>query len=133
MQSEMQARAISRIIVSGDWLTVREMADVADQSITNSSACISEWKERGLIFSIQFQGEDYYPSFALDPKRQFFPRPELMPMLTILANRSSWELAFWFDSPNGYLGGRRPKELLATEPENVLLAARMEAQGIGHG
>lgn len=133
MQSEMQARAITRIMESGDWLTAQKMAHVADRSITNPIACISEWKEQGLIFSIQFQGEDYYPGFALDPLRPFLPWPELKSILAILGDRSGWELAFWFSSPNSYLGGRHPKELLATEPENLLFAARMEANGIGHG
>lgn len=133
MQSDMQARAITRIMESGDLLTAQKMANVADRSITNPIACISEWEEQGLIFSIQFQGEDYYPSFVLDPLHQFLPRPELKPILAILGDRSGWDLAFWFSSPNSYLSGRHPKELLATELENVLFAARMEAKGIEHG
>lgn len=133
MQSKMQARAITRIMESGDWVAVQSEPDVEDRSSSNLSARISKWKELGLIFTISFQGEDYYPAFALDPQNDFLPWPGLKLILSSLEDRSGWEIAFWFDSPNSYLGGRRPKELLATDPEIVFFAAQMEVQGIGHG
>lgn len=128
MQSKMQARAINRVMDSGDWLTSQQVAEIADRSTTNPSAHTSKWKKQGQIFSIHHQGRDYYPGYALDPDHQYRPRPELKPILEIFGDRASgWELAFWFDSPNSYLGGQRPKELLATDPEKVRFAALMEA------
>lgn len=133
MQSQMQARAMTRILEGGDWLTGQELADVAGWCAGHPDASLGEWKLQGLIFSIEFEGEEYYPRFAFDPQCQFLPRLELKVVLEILWDRSGWELAFWFDSPNSYLGGRCPKELLADDPEKVLLAARMEKLGVEHG
>lgn len=133
MQNQMQAQAVTRILEGGDWVTVQGFSDVSDRCIGIPSASISEWKMQGLIFSIQFEGEEYYPGYALDPQCQFLPRSGLKTILEILKNRSGWELAFWFDSPNSYLGGRRPKELLPDDPEKVLHAARMEKLGVEHG
>jgi hypothetical protein len=36
-------------------------------------------------------------------------------------------------SDNSFLGGQRPKDVLATAPERVLAAARDELEGSRHG
>lgn len=49
------------------------------------------------------------------------------------ATKSEWGLACWLSGVNGFLGGRRPVDLLATDPELVLSAARDEMAGVQHG
>jgi hypothetical protein len=46
---------------------------------------------------------------------------------------TGWRLAFWFDSPNSYLDGKRPKECLAGDIDQVLFAAEKEVRGVEHG
>jgi uncharacterized protein (DUF2384 family) len=40
---------------------------------------------------------------------------------------SAWQAALWFVGPNGWLGSRRPVDLLESEPDAVVAAARREA------
>lgn len=42
-------------------------------------------------------------------------------------------MAFWFLSANSFLGGKRPQDMLATQPDLVIDAARDEVQGVAHG
>jgi hypothetical protein len=42
-------------------------------------------------------------------------------------------MAYWFLSDNGFLGGKRPQDLLASAPERVIVAAMDEVEGIAHG
>lgn len=55
-------------------------------------------------------------------------------VIEILAkNKDSWGMAYWFRSDNSFLGGKRPQDLLASEPERVIEAAMDEVQEISHG
>lgn len=49
------------------------------------------------------------------------------------AGRDGWAVAWWISSPNSHLDGRRTKDCLATQPDAVLKAARIEAREIQHG
>lgn len=133
MQSKMQDQAKSRIIQSGDWLTLKQVGRGADLHGAELESHSRHWTSQALLFSISIHGEDYYPRYALDAQRYYQPLPALKPILAVFVDWDGWALAFWFDSPNSYLGGQRPKELLASEPEKVLYAAEREVQGIAHG
>ena len=55
-------------------------------------------------------------------------------VIGILAgHKDGWGMAYWFQSVNGFLGGKRPQDLLATDPDRVIAAARDEVQGVLHG
>lgn len=86
-----------------------------------------------MVFSISIHGEDHYPRYAFDAQQRYRPLPALKSILVAFGDWNGWAIAFWFDSPNSYLGGLCPKELLAIEPERVLFAAESEVQGAGHG
>lgn len=134
LQSKMQARAINRIMQSGEWMTAQQVAEVAGRSTTNPSAHTSKWKKQGLIFSIEHKNKEYYPSYALDPDHDYRPYPELKRVLEVFQNMlSGWNLAFWFDSPNSYLGGKRPKSLLVKATDQVCYAAEREVCEDSHG
>ena len=42
-------------------------------------------------------------------------------------------MAYWFRSDNSFLGGKRPQDLLASAPDQVIAAALDEIHGIVHG
>jgi hypothetical protein len=46
--------------------------------------------------------------------------------------KDGWAMAFWFASPNTFLGGKRPKEVLSANPLGVLSAAKEEVSGVVH-
>lgn len=95
------------------------------------AALANKLKARGKIFSVRIppDNRDYYPAFQFDPDTRK-PWPAIAEVLRLLAGkRRGWELAFWFVTENGWLeGDARPVELLATDPEAIVEAARREAE-----
>ena len=55
--------------------------------------------------------------------RDFAPRPAIGEVMRILDPISACGLAAFFESTSSFLNGRRPRELLATDPEAVIAAA----------
>lgn len=69
----------------------------------------------------------YAPSFQFDEKG--CPWPAVARVIQVLGgNTSDWGLALWFAAANGWLDGRRPVDLLASAPEEVVEAAEREAE-----
>jgi hypothetical protein len=133
IEAEMKASAITQILQSGDLITASQVARLAGYSATNPSSQPNRWKKAGLLFAVQHKGTDYYPLYALDPRNSYKPYPAVASVISTLKDKDPWGLAFWFASLNGYLGGKRPQDLLATHPDRILLAAEDEAAGLQHG
>jgi len=84
------------------------------------------WKRERRIFSVAHQGRTYFPGFQFDAEGQ--PRAVIAEVIAALEPCSSeWELALWFAATSGWLGGRRPVDLLESDPEAVVEAAHREA------
>jgi hypothetical protein len=79
------------------------------------------------------KGIDYYPIYALSPEDSYKPYAEMSDILEVLREKTPWGLAFWFESSNGYLGGRAPRDLMKSDRQAILAAAKNEAVGIQHG
>jgi hypothetical protein len=133
-EAEMAGRARSSLLQSGNWLTAAQVSKLAGYSDSNPSAQPNKWKREGLIFAIRHNGVDYYPYYCLDHESDFRPRKELQTILAVLREKKDdWRIAYWFASVNSFLGGRRPQDLLAEQPDKVLAAARDEIHGVLHG
>jgi hypothetical protein len=60
--------------------------------------------------------------------------PALARVIRILeGKKDAWGMAYWFASVNSFLGGERPQDLLATQPDRVIAAAQDELEDIAHG
>lgn len=133
-ETAMRVNARHAVLKSGDWLTAAQLAQLAGLSTRNPSAQPNKWKKQGQIFAIRYSGVDYFPGYGLDPDAGFRPLKFLAKVLEVFdEKKDSWGLAYWFRSDNGFLGGRRPQDLLATEPERVIAAAEDELQEVAHG
>lgn len=133
---ELCAQAAARRIVleSGDWLTTADVASLAGLKGGNPGSQVRRWKSRGLIFAIRHKGRDYFPLYALAADESFRPSKHLAEIIRVFAgHKDGWGMAYWFGSPNSYLGGKRPKDLLASEPDHVIDAACQETRPITHG
>jgi hypothetical protein len=83
-------------------------------------------KQERRIFTVVYRDATYVPSFQFDDRGQ--PRPAVATVIQILGEKTSdWGLALWFTASDGWLGGRRPVDLLKDEPERVVQAAEQEA------
>ncbi len=133
-EAAMWVQARRAVLDSGDWLTAVQIAELADLSRVNPSAQPNKWKRQGAIFAIHHNGVDYFPGFGLDPGSQFRPVKALAKVIEAFGgHKDGWGMAYWFQSDNGFLGGQRPQDLLASEPDRVIEAARDEVQDIAHG
>jgi len=133
-QARMMVDAKSTILESGDFLPATEIASLAGYSAKNPSAQPNKWKKDGAIFAIQHKGNDYFPMYALDAEENYRPYKALAEVLRIFGEtKTGWGIAFWFAGLNSFLDDRRPQDLLESEPDLVIAAAKDEVAGIRHG
>jgi hypothetical protein len=130
--AERLAKHNAAIIEDSVWLTANDLSQKTGFKSTNPSAGPNRWKSSGKIFAIQLQGKDLYPEYALD--EGFRPLPIIKKIILMFGERKTpWGLATWFGAENSWLGGRKPKDMLISAPEQVLLAAREETLRGTHG
>jgi len=133
IEAEMTARAQARVLKSDEFLKASDISRLTAESVKNPSGALNRWKKKHQIFAIERKGIDYYPLYALSREDGYKPYNEMREILKLLQAKTPWGVAFWFDSPNSYLGKRRPRELMGSDRQAVLLAAKQEAAGILHG
>ena len=99
-------------------------AEISSQTATKSSiksAAASRWLREGRIFSVRFAGEQRFPRFEF---QNGAPIPVIAKVIKIFAtDATGWSLAFFFANPNPYIGGRKPIELIQTDPDRVVSLA----------
>jgi hypothetical protein len=131
IELRMAGESRKAILNSGHWLNSKEIASL---SSTNPASQPNKWKRDGLIFAIHHNGVDLYPDYALDPGSGYRPRPAIARIIGILdTTRDAWGLASWFLAANSRLGGQRPQDVVATEPDLVIAAAERSVVGVQHG
>ena len=97
----------------------------------NPFARASRWSKEGKIFGLKMEGETRYPAYAFQPNGQ--PVPAMSEVLKVLSGMSPFAIAAWFESTSSFLGGARPRELLATDGTKVIAAAAELREGPSHG
>jgi hypothetical protein len=131
-QARMLIKAKTDILNSGDFLPATEVARLAGFSASNLSVQPNKWKRAREIFAIQHGREDYLPTYALAPDHR--PRKEMAEILNIFGEaKDGWGLAFWFAALNSFLDDERPQDVLTTDPESVIAAAKDEMAEFAHG
>ncbi|HCD5426568.1 TPA: integrase arm-type DNA-binding domain-containing protein [Klebsiella aerogenes] len=117
----------ARILADSDWLTASELSAKAGFRSADPEAGPKGWKAAGKIFSLKVDGEDLYPDYVLDEKMR--PLKVVRLILSLSKERKTpWGLAIWFGSANRRLRGGKPKDLLVSKSELVLLAAQDEVE-----
>lgn len=128
LQARRNSAARTQLIEEVGLLTSAEVAEINQSRAENRSALASRWKGEGLIFSVSHQGRDYFPGFQFDAQGK--PRKGVANVLQALGGVHGWETALWFTAPNAYLDDRRPLDLLETDPDAVVEAARHEGEDV---
>lgn len=134
-EARMMAEARSGILNSGQFLTAGQIAGLANYSKSNPSTQPAKWKQDGAIFAVKQKGTHYFSLFALSPEDNYRPYKAVAEILRILRERpvSDWAIASWFIAANSFLDDVAPKDLLATDPVQVIEAARDQVSEISHG
>ncbi|HYG61475.1 MAG TPA: phasin family protein [Thermoanaerobaculia bacterium] len=129
LQARRNAEARAALFAEFGGLTSADVAELAGSKARNKAALANRWKQEGRIFSVPYQGGTYFPGFQFDAQGR--PRPVVAEVIAVLGPPVSteWELALWFMGRHGSVGDRRPVDLLDSEPDAVIQAARYEAEG----
>lgn len=110
----------------GGLLSSAEVAELAGSEARNAAQLAWRLKEEGRIFAVEHRGQTFYPALQFDAESGK-PRETIKELIAALAPLySGWSLALWFATPNDWLDGARPYELLAKRPGAVLDAAGAE-------
>ena len=124
LQARRNAEARAALLEEFGALTASEVADLAGSEAKNTSALAGRWRREGRLLAVEHHGTVYYPGFQFDGFGK--PRPEIADVLQYLSSPdvTPWQQALWFTSANGWLGGRRPVDLLDDEGNAVVAAAK---------
>lgn len=135
MRNERQiiVRAKQKVLSAASWYAQAELARLTSISSPDLEADLLRWKNENMIFSVSHKRVELFPAYAFSDD-MLKPLAGLQAILMRFAGKkNNWGAAYWFAGANGYLGGRRPQDVLRTDPENVLLAAEDELAGVTHG
>ena len=82
---------------------------------------VTRLEPRRRVLSVSQNGTELFPAFQ-------WMEGQLVPVVSVVCRLldsqfTQWREAFWFVSPNGWLAGLAPIDLLSSQPEEVVLAA----------
>ncbi len=126
LQARRNAEARMALFKEFGALTSAQVGEMAGSKSPNRAALAHKWKSDRRIFSVPHQGVNYFPGFQFTQDGQ--PRPVIGAVLAAVPGWSPWEIGLWFTSRSGFLGGRRPVDLLDSDPDAVVRAAAAEAE-----
>jgi hypothetical protein len=122
VQTNRLAQARESYFDSHALLTSPEVATLGGSSARNTSALASRWKAEGKIFAVTVGRIDYFPAFQFGDDGR--PRPAVEEMIRVFGGEDPWTIALWFEAGSGWLGGRSPEDMLSSDPDAVVDAAR---------
>lgn len=131
VRARLARRGVEAVLSGTEWLTAAEVGALADAGAANPHAYASRLVKEGRVFAIERGGVRRYPHYAFDPLGNVLP--VLREVLQVFAGWSAFRIASWFESASSALGGRRPRELLDSDPAAVIAAARSHLEGPLHG
>ena len=122
-QARRNAEARARLLAELPTATSAEVAELSGSRARNKAALAGAWRKQGRLFAVSVSGQLRFPVFQLDSNGQ--PKPVIQRALRPLlaAGLRDWQLALWFAGANARLDGRRPVDVLDSEPERVVEAA----------
>ena len=125
LQARRNAEAREELISEFGVLSSTGVASLAGSRAKNKASLANRWKQEGRIFSVPHRGSVYFPSFQFDSEGR--PREAVAGVIRAWGSKiSEWGLGLWFTAANGTLGGKRPVDLLESEPDRVVGAAERE-------
>jgi hypothetical protein len=131
LRADMETESIAAVLDGATWLTALAVGKRHNPDAAFPRAVAIHWQQDGKIFSIDLARATLYPAYIFDEFGS--PIPEVAEILKLFSDYTPFRIASWFESTNGRLHGKRPRERLATDPSAVVEAARDHAEGPVHG
>jgi hypothetical protein len=125
LQARRNAEARRELLSEFPALTSAEVAGAAGSRAANRASLANRWRDEGKVFAIRVGEQQLYPAFQFDEHGR--PVGTVASVLAAFDSQlTDWQTALWFTAPTGWLGGRRPVDAIAEEPESVIEAAARE-------
>ncbi len=106
-------------------LTAAQVREQSDLKPHNKSEPASRWKREKKIFAVRKGAICLYPAFQFESGQ---PLPVIRKILAEISDKfTPWQIAFWFESGNGWLNGEEPQNCL-DQIEDVVMAAKRFAE-----
>lgn len=119
--AEMRAKYLSQTSL----LTAQQVRHLSGRRPSNKSEPASRWKRDNKVFAVYKNGINLYPAFQFEDG---MPKPIIKKILTVLPDdMTAWQIAFWFNSGNGWLNGAEPQNCLG-QTEEIIYAAQQIAE-----
>ena len=88
----------------------------------SEASMLRRWVSERKIFSLQYDGRELIPKFQI---RNGAPEPILERVIKVFPKEGcGWSIAQFLTSPNGYLAGGRPMDLMQKDPDRIVSLAR---------
>ena len=130
-QARRNAGARAKFVKAYEMLDAEQVHELFGSAAKNRAALAARWRSDGKIFALDYRGRLLYPAFQFD--RQGRPKDIIGKVLVMLGDAAGpWQTAIWFTSANGWLDGKRPLDLLDSEPDRVLDAAADITEPVAH-
>lgn len=114
-----QMATVKKVFEEGDWLTAEDINKLQIRPPAKKSLPASDWKRRGRIFSVSYDGKEYYPRYQFDA--MFQPLPVLSRILKAYGEcADTWALATWFHFPNSWIAKNVGNEVVPVAPKDAL-------------
>lgn len=106
-----------RFVSDHECWTSEEVAKQSGSRARNVSAIASRWTDEKKVFYVRWRGKNLFPKFQFQDGN---PIPAVSRVIrTFPEHTTGWELGYFFTTPNSYLRGRKPLELLKRNPAQL--------------
>lgn len=127
----LRRKTIEAVFEEGGWLTSEDINRLQASPPQSKSLPANDWKRRGRVFAVFYDGKNYFARYQFDDAYQ--PLPIIKDILREIGEvADAWETAAWFHYPSGWLGdlvdGTKaiaPKDALHRRDEVLMAARRM--------
>ena len=127
------AKRHARVLNEFGYFTAEELAEANRSQASSRTALADNWRKRRQVFAVPHpdrtaRERDVYPAFQFEDHK---PIKAVQAVLEAFGDQKGpWKLALWFTSNNGWLpDSARPVDLLASNPQAVVEAAKRDAEG----
>lgn len=129
-RARLQARSLDLIWSGTQWLTAEQLAALRMDPAAHKADVKSQLQASEQLFWIRRDGQELFPRYVFS--ENFTPLPVMRDIMTTLQGWSAVMIAGWFESTSAFLQGRRPRELIESEPALVHRAAQDAVMHLSH-
>lgn len=131
LQDQLKQHAMDLVMHGTTWLTADDVSTGMRSEGLKTGLTVDGLLAERRVFAIEGAHGLLFPAYAFDAHGQ--PLPAMKRILEALKDCSASSIASWFESTSSQLGGKRPREMLKSDPDAVVVAAQAFVVGPEHG